>query len=44
MKCYCCLKELEERTGLRLKMYLFCSLVCLNKTFTLDEIEAILKS
>ena len=42
--CYCCKKELEEHTGLRLKIYLFCSLECMNKTFTLNELKMILKT
>lgn len=40
--CYCCKKELEEHTGLRLRV--FCSLECMNKTFTLDELKAIMKT
>jgi len=42
--CFRCQKELEEHTGLRLKIYLFCSLACMNKTFTLDQLKIIMRS
>ena len=43
MRCFCCKKKLEENTGLRLRVYLFCSLMCMNTAFTLAEITVILK-